>query len=606
MRILVFLDRYAFVCNNWLSPTRGDGKTTRHIPVLDTSLADGGSLFDILSKRKLYNDHLWLSVAKRPTYSVFSRVQRFLCAVALLYLAMITNAMFYQTEQEDGGNSSSSDVQNSGLQIGIVRVTYRTVYVGIFSSIIIVIPGFLMTCMFRNRKLKLSPSQKLGVRAQSSKCATSTSSSSPSHTGVSEPRLGPNRTQLNEAEVNYAFVEDEDGSNMVTNDSKKNDLKELFRRLDANTEGAADIFECSKIGSKEGLGTEFDQQNVEGRDSSANVSSRTSSGKIRTPTDIQCAEHESLASSDLSRASTGKVPTPVDDRESVASSCVSRISTVTGVVENDYKPRHVTAKYSSLKEPPTPVMAELTAHSLPGQEKCDLSRVPTFTSTGFMSLYELAPSNCSGTSQNYSPKYVPKTDAGGVKGDVPSPAHYSLKSNVKSVVHYSDTIETFDVIRHQQLVHRKKYEVKTEDEESMKIKGPSCLLPWWSAIVGYCIVFLSIATSASFTFFYSLEWGGETSLQWMASLFFSATTGTLLLEPLKIVLVALLLTCLLRDSAQNELAEIAPVTSDCDVVAPEHLQAQWRPLLSETEATEAETEKSSKDIEKERKQLKLR
>ena len=56
--------RYTFLVQDWLSEVRGDGRTLRHIPALDTSSTDSGTMFDVISKKKLYDDHLWLSVAR--------------------------------------------------------------------------------------------------------------------------------------------------------------------------------------------------------------------------------------------------------------------------------------------------------------------------------------------------------------------------------------------------------------------------------------------------------------------------------------------------------------------------------------------------------------
>ena len=38
---------------------------------------------------------------------------------------MITNAMWYQGGQDTQANSSTEDVQNSGIQLGPITLTYR-------------------------------------------------------------------------------------------------------------------------------------------------------------------------------------------------------------------------------------------------------------------------------------------------------------------------------------------------------------------------------------------------------------------------------------------------------------------------------------------------
>jgi len=43
----------------------------------------------------MFDDHLWLSVARRPQKSNFSRVQRWSMCLSTLYLTMVVNAMWY-------------------------------------------------------------------------------------------------------------------------------------------------------------------------------------------------------------------------------------------------------------------------------------------------------------------------------------------------------------------------------------------------------------------------------------------------------------------------------------------------------------------------------
>ncbi len=45
--------------------------------------------------------HLWLSIFVRPRKSYFTRVQRLTCALTLLFLMMITNAMWFQDPGAD-------------------------------------------------------------------------------------------------------------------------------------------------------------------------------------------------------------------------------------------------------------------------------------------------------------------------------------------------------------------------------------------------------------------------------------------------------------------------------------------------------------------------
>ncbi|KAI8494931.1 hypothetical protein Bbelb_275360 [Branchiostoma belcheri] len=101
-------ERYYFLCDRWLAVEEDDGLTDRILPVAGTENIIGfNHLFFSSSKRNLSDGHLWFSVASRPTRSNFTRTQRLTCCVALLFLTMIANAMFYKkSEVEDPGEFS--------------------------------------------------------------------------------------------------------------------------------------------------------------------------------------------------------------------------------------------------------------------------------------------------------------------------------------------------------------------------------------------------------------------------------------------------------------------------------------------------------------------
>ena len=65
-------------------------------------------------------------------------------------------------------------------------------------------------------------------------------------------------------------------------------------------------------------------------------------------------------------------------------------------------------------------------------------------------------------------------------------------------------------------------------------KDTGFMLPWWAVFVAYSIIMAAILASGTVTLFYSLQWGGEKSLQWMLSIFLSASSSTFIVEPLKV------------------------------------------------------------------------
>ena len=93
-------------------------------------------LFTSSARKKMANDHLWLSVFSRPTRSNFTRVQRLSCCMSLLFLTMITNAMFFKSEDQQ---STTTGIRLGPIQftLGQVRVALVVVVGGIVVVIVV-------------------------------------------------------------------------------------------------------------------------------------------------------------------------------------------------------------------------------------------------------------------------------------------------------------------------------------------------------------------------------------------------------------------------------------------------------------------------------------
>lgn len=85
---------YTFLCNDWISPI----KTLCYgHEIFKTDMEEGKDFvtnFKSNAKSKLFDDHLWLSVIRRPKKSNFSRVQRWSMCLSTVFLTMVVNAMW--------------------------------------------------------------------------------------------------------------------------------------------------------------------------------------------------------------------------------------------------------------------------------------------------------------------------------------------------------------------------------------------------------------------------------------------------------------------------------------------------------------------------------
>lgn len=110
----------------------------------------------------------------RPPRSRFTRVQRVSCCMALLYLSMLVNAMWYERVPPKPSASA--------LDFGPFSLSPEQIGVGFFSNLIVFPPTFVMIFLFRKSKLrKLRPSRisealkKQGVQVRQSSAKSNTS-----------------------------------------------------------------------------------------------------------------------------------------------------------------------------------------------------------------------------------------------------------------------------------------------------------------------------------------------------------------------------------------------------------------------------------------------
>ncbi|PAA70873.1 hypothetical protein BOX15_Mlig012120g1 [Macrostomum lignano] len=129
-----------FLADRWLAAEFGDGRVDQAIPVANSSqLSNSGPLFMQATRRKLADDHLWLSVFYRPPSSRFTRVQRLTCCLTVLCGTMLASIAFY------GRNSSNGPT----MQLGPITITFQELYVAVISTLLVVPINLLIVGLFR-------------------------------------------------------------------------------------------------------------------------------------------------------------------------------------------------------------------------------------------------------------------------------------------------------------------------------------------------------------------------------------------------------------------------------------------------------------------------
>ena len=90
-------EKFYFLCQNWLAVEHGDGKIERGLFVsLDKQMTELKYLMEKQAKTYLNDNHLWLSVFRKPVQNSFTRLDRVTCCFVFIYLAMVLNILYYK------------------------------------------------------------------------------------------------------------------------------------------------------------------------------------------------------------------------------------------------------------------------------------------------------------------------------------------------------------------------------------------------------------------------------------------------------------------------------------------------------------------------------
>ncbi|KAG1652539.1 Polycystic kidney disease protein 1-like 2 [Nymphon striatum] len=139
--------KYEFLAHKWFAVELDDGAIERMLPVSgEDELSEFSHLFSASSSRNLRDGHLWLSIFTRPPRSRFTRTQRVSSCMALLYLSMLANIMWYGTV---------SQKPTSGMKLGPFVLSPAQIGVGLISNLIVFPPSLLIITLFRKSRRKL-------------------------------------------------------------------------------------------------------------------------------------------------------------------------------------------------------------------------------------------------------------------------------------------------------------------------------------------------------------------------------------------------------------------------------------------------------------------
>ncbi|XP_042266749.1 polycystic kidney disease protein 1-like 2 [Thunnus maccoyii] len=92
-----------------------------------------------------------------------------------------------------------------------------------------------------------------------------------------------------------------------------------------------------------------------------------------------------------------------------------------------------------------------------------------------------------------------------------------------------------------------------------KKRSAGCWLPWWCVFLGWFLLLSISGVSTFFTLLYGFQYGKEKSIKWVISLGLSLFQSIFILQPLKVIGVAVFFALLLKPVAVEETEEIEQV-----------------------------------------------
>ncbi|XP_074551429.1 polycystin-1-like protein 2 [Halichoeres trimaculatus] len=99
----------------------------------------------------------------------------------------------------------------------------------------------------------------------------------------------------------------------------------------------------------------------------------------------------------------------------------------------------------------------------------------------------------------------------------------------------------------------------TDADDKQKKKSSCCHggLPWWFIFVGWLLVIATSVVSGYFTMLYGLKFGKERSVSWLVSMIVSFFQSVLIIQPLKVVFLAIFFALVIKKVDEEEFQDLA-------------------------------------------------
>ncbi|XP_072168355.1 uncharacterized protein [Diadema setosum] len=89
--------------------------------------------------------------------------------------------------------------------------------------------------------------------------------------------------------------------------------------------------------------------------------------------------------------------------------------------------------------------------------------------------------------------------------------------------------------------------------------------PWWCIIIAWLLVILSTAAATTVVIFYGIQFGELTVREWLASLFTTFIVGIFFTQPIKILLIAVFVACIIKSPNADDDSDIEEDEEEFDL-----------------------------------------
>ncbi|XP_066922168.1 polycystin family receptor for egg jelly-like [Clytia hemisphaerica] len=135
-------EEFPFVCEDWLAVECSHGQLEKQLHLAaPEEMKQPHLVFSSTISKGLIDGHIWFSVFLRPNQSTFTRVRRLTACLALIFLTMLTNAMFFGADDNPGSRKIA--------YLGNFKINFTGIIIGIQSSIIIIPPSLIIIEIFK-------------------------------------------------------------------------------------------------------------------------------------------------------------------------------------------------------------------------------------------------------------------------------------------------------------------------------------------------------------------------------------------------------------------------------------------------------------------------